>query len=62
LPLALLPLALSHNVGPYLVGLFAGFGIGCSGHLVKSTPLILVGIAVIFVSAVLLLIGTDPSS
>lgn len=60
LVLPLLPLATDPPATPYLAGMVLGFALGGFGHLIRSTPLILSGIALIAVTTLLFIIATDP--
>jgi hypothetical protein len=42
------------NLAPFLALIALGFVIGIFGHIIRSTPLIAVGIVMIFVGTVLL--------
>jgi hypothetical protein len=54
LDLPTLPAALlTHSPGPYIALMLAGFAIGIFGHLTKIRLLVAVGVALIFLGALL---------
>lgn len=42
------------SLAPYVIGMALGFAVGTFGHVIKSRTLIATGIAIIFVTAVVL--------
>ena len=55
------PLALASGYPPYLVAMIAGFVIGTFGHIVRSTTIIVLGIAIIGATSVGVLIAISAS-
>jgi hypothetical protein len=50
------------SVAPYLVGMGLGFLVGAFGHLSRTPGLVVLGIAILGLTIVLFVLGTDPSA
>ncbi len=51
----------SPSATPFLVGIVFGFALGAFGHIIKSSPVIVLGIVAIGLTTVLFIIATDPT-
>ena len=55
------PLVAAAAYTPYLVTMGVGFAIGTFGHIMRSTPVILMGIVIIGGTSVAILVGVSAS-
>ena len=47
---------------PFVFGVALGFVVGAFGHIVKSTPLICLGIAILVLTSLAWIIASDPTA